>query len=157
MGDGSSCQFLQLEAYFDNFSTWFSVRLVSKEGELQDRSLLIVEKRREIASSLNFLPHASPPPSLRTRPGSFDKRYRTLEWRWCSLVSCAAFTLSQQRESTRLSFLFWFNLALLSSDFFGGKIFFPPSFPGKKDETVGGWHSLGEGADHQPHDNFNNN
>ena len=128
MGDGSSCQFLQLEAYFDNFSTWFSVRLVSKEGELQDRSLLIVEKRREIASSLNFLPHASPPPSLRTRPGSFDKRYRTLEWRWCSLVSCAAFTLSHQRGSTRLSFLFWFNLALLFSEFFGRQDFLSAFF-----------------------------
>ena len=33
-----------------------------------------------------------------------------------------------------------------SSDFFGGKIFFPPSFPGKKDETVGGWVALRGGG-----------
>ena len=28
----------------------------------------------------------------------------------------------------------------------GGKIFFPPSFPGKKDETVGGWVALHGGG-----------
>ena len=158
MGDGSSCQFLQLEAYFDNFSTWFSVRLVSKEGELQDRSLLIVEKRREIASSLNFLPHASPPPLP-----ELDQAVLTKDIEHWSGGGALLFLVQLLLFLTREDLHVW----VFSSDLICR--FFPPSSLGarfsfrllfrarKTKQWVGGWHSVGEGADHQPHDNFNNN
>ena len=106
------------------FPPGFQSGWCQKKGNYRIDHFWLWKKEEKSHHHSTFLPFGSPPPSLRTRPGSFDKRYRTLEWRWRSLVSCAAFTLSHQRGSTRLSFLFWFNLPLLSSDFFGGKIFF---------------------------------
>ena len=144
-------QLLQIFATWSNtliiFPPGFQSGWCQKKGNYRiDHFWLWKKEEKSHHHSTFCLMLPLPPLSGRTRPGSFDKRYRTLEWRWCSLVSCAAFTLSHQRGSTRLSFLFWFNLALLSSDFFGRKIFFPPSFPGKKDETVGGWVALRGGG-----------